>query len=448
MKYKGNKKHWLFIAVLLVCGSFSSLRAQELLSKEEAILMTLENNYDIKLTENSLETAKNNASVYNSGYLPTLFTNAGGSFDKKDTETTLANGNENVVDGAETKNFNASIGLDYVLFNGLGRFYTYKKLKENYNLSELQARDVMENTLITLFSAYYEVARLSENVNNQKETVEISKQRLKRAAYGSEYGQTTKLDVLNADVDLNNDSITYLSLIRELANAKRDLNIVLGRDVNTEVEIDTTVTYLEDLSLDTILSKTLKNNVGYLQTKKALELSEYDVKINNSGWMPTVSLTSSYAWNNRINDPTNPFGPIALTQTGINAGVAMRWNLFDGGNTTTRVRNAKIAVDRIETQQEQQIELLKRNVNNSWELYQNALFTLKVQKVNVETNKLNFQRSEEYYRLGQISSIDFRLAQVNLVNAELTLSLAKYAAKNAELALLKLSGEIIANKQF
>ena len=441
------KKIYKIAFIALLVGT-TQLSAQKLLSKEDAILMTLENNYDIKLTENSLETAKNNASVYNSGYLPTLFTQAGASYDKKDTETIFTTGDPNTVDNAESNNYNASIDINYVLFNGLGRYYTYNKLKESYNLTEIQARNVLENTLITLFLAYYEVARLSENVASQKQTVEISKERLKRAMYAADYGQSTRLDVLNADVDLNNDSISYLGLQRELANAKRDLNIVLGADVNQEVTIDTTVVYLEGLSLKTIEEKTLTDNVKYLEVSKSLELSKYDVKINNSGWMPNVSLTSSYAWNKRDNDATNQFSPIGLTQTGVNAGVSLSWNLFDGGTTKTRVKNARIAVDRLETQKDQQIEFLKRDVNNAWEFYQNALFTLKVQKINVETNRLNFERSTEYYKLGQISSIDFRLAQVNLINAEQTYSMSKYAAKNAELSLLQLSGDLISNKQF
>ena len=437
-----------FLSLICVLA-FGFADAQALLSKEEAILLTLENNYNIKLTENSLQTAENNASLYNSGYLPTVFTRGGASYDVKDTETSFQNPNQDrSVEDAESRNYNASIGVNYVLFNGLGRYYTYAKLKETYNLTELQTRNVMENTLLTLFFAYYEVARLSENEVNQRETLEISKLRLKKAKYGFQYGQSTKLDVLNANVDMNNDSITFLGVQRELANAKRDLNIVLGRDVNMEVTVDTTVVYTESLQLDTILNSSLENNVAYLQTQKALSLSEYDVKINNSTWMPSVSLTSSYAWNKRSNDPTNQFSPIGLTQTGLNAGVSLSWNLFDGGNTTTRVRNAKIAVDTKELEKEQQLEFLKRDVNNAWESYQNALFTLKVQKTNVETNRLNFERSEEYYKLGQISSIDFRLAQVNLINAELTLSLAKYSAKNAELLLLQLSGNLLGNKQF
>ncbi|MGK0430536.1 MAG: outer membrane protein TolC, partial [Psychroserpens sp.] len=43
----------------------------------------------------------------------------------------------------------------------------------------------------------------------------------------------------------------------------------------------------------------------------------------------------------------------------------------------------------------------------------------------------------------QVTSIEFRLAQLNLLNAELSRNQAKYDAKLAELTVLQLSGELL-----
>ncbi|OSY87822.1 transporter [Tenacibaculum holothuriorum] len=439
------KKIYVTIGVLLVSVSFY---AQEVLTKEKAVEITLENNYDIRITKNNLETAKNNKSVYNSGYLPTVTGNAGANYSNNDTDVGFQDGTVNSVKGAESKTYNASIGLNYTIFDGFNRQNTYKRLKENYNLTELQARQVMENTLTTLFLAYYEVGRLTENEETQKQALEISKKRLERAKYGFEYGQNTKLEVLNAEVDVNNDSITYIDVKRQLANSKRDLNVVLGRSVNTPVKVDTNVAYAINLNLPDLLQNARDNNASLLQAKKNIEIGELNVKINKAGWMPNVGLTSSYAWNKSDNDATNAFSPTTNVQTGIRAGLSLSWNIFDGGRTKTNVANAKIAVETQEIQKEQQEEQLERNVNNAWETYQNNLFSLQAQKKNVETNKLNFERTNERYKLGQISSIDFRQAQQNLINAELSLSRAKYNAKNSELQLLQLGGILLDNKNF
>ncbi|CAL2092331.1 outer membrane protein [Tenacibaculum sp. 190524A05c] len=433
------------LGVLLVSTSFY---AQEVLSKEKAFELTMANNYDIKVTKNNLATAENNKSIYNSGYLPTVTGNAGARYTNNDTDLEFQDGTVNSVAGAESENYNASIGLDYVIFNGFSRQNTFKRLKESYNLSELQARQVMENTIITLFIAYYEVGRLTENENTQKAALTISKKRLERAKYGFDYGQRTKLDVLNAEVDVNNDSISYIDIQRQLNNAKRDLNVVLGRDVNTPVTVDTKVLYDANMNLTDILTEAKTKNANLLQSKKNIELSKLDVKINKSGWMPNVSLTSSYAWNRNTGDATNAFSPISNTQTGLSAGVNLSWNLFDGGRTRTNVKNAKIAVENQEIRKSQLQDQLERDVNNAWETYQNRLFALKAQEQNVLTNKLNFERSNERYKLGQISSIDFRQAQINLINAELSRNNAKFVAKNAELQLLQLAGVILEHNNF
>ena len=437
----------LYLSILFLFVNFS-FYGQETLSKEKAVEIALANNYDIRITKNNLEVAKNNKSVYNSGYLPTITGNAGASYSNNDTENEFENGATNSVTGAESKNYNASIGLNYTIFNGFNRQNTFKKLKESYNLTELQARQVIENTLTTLFLAYYEVARLTENETTQKQTLAISKKRLQRANYSFNYGQNTKLDVLNAEVDVNKDSITYINIRRELANAKRDLNVVLGRSVNTPILVNTDVNYAIDLNLIDVLEKAKSNNANLLQTKKNIELKQLDVKINKAGWMPNVGLTSSYAWSKSNNDATNAFSPISNTRKGLNAGLNLSWNIFDGGLTKTRVSNAKIALAIQEIQELQQEERLERDVNNAWETYQNALFSLQVQEKNVITNTLNFDRTNERYKLGQVTSIDFRQAQVNLINAELSVSNAKYTAKNAELKLLQLAGIIIDTKNF
>lgn len=431
------------LLTLFLIITFVQVNGQELLSKKEAVQLAIENNYGIKISNNNLKIAENNKDILNSGYLPTLSGNAGANYRKADSETEFETNPPNNVDGAESKTYNASIGANYLLFNGFARQNTFKLLKEQYNLTELQARQVIENTLITLFIAYYEVARLTENETIQKNNLAVSKQRLLRANYAFEYGQNTRLDVLNAEVDVNNDSINYLDSKLLLVNSKRDLNVVLGRDVNTALQISTDVEYILGLTLDDLQQKSKTKNASLLLAEKNIELGKYDIKINKATYMPNVALTSSYAWNKSDNDPTSPFSPISTKQTGLNAGLNLTWDIFDGGRTKTRVKNAKIQLENSEILLQQEKEQLNRDLNNAWEIYQNRLFTLQAQRNSLETNIINFDRSNEQFKLGQISSIDFRQAQINLNNAELNVSQAKYSAKNAELRVLQLSGELL-----
>ena len=67
---------------------------------------------------------------------------------------TFASGDNVSNPGAVSKTYNASLGLNYRLFDGLSRHYNFKILNETYTLSELQARSVIENTLIRLASLF------------------------------------------------------------------------------------------------------------------------------------------------------------------------------------------------------------------------------------------------------------------------------------------------------
>ena len=245
--------------------------AQENLGKQQAVDIALENNYDIMVMDNNVEAAKNSSSIYNSGYLPTVFANGGAQYDNSNNQSEFQDGT--IQESNSNSNaYNASIGVNYLIFDGLGRMYNYKKLKELYNLSEIQARQVVENTLLLLLGSYYEVARLTENKNNQRESLSISKSRLVRERYKYEYGQNTQLDVLNSEVDVNNDSISYLNISRELSNSKRDLNVILGRNISIDFEVDTVVNYTLDLTYENLLNSARSNNALLLQAQKNIEL--------------------------------------------------------------------------------------------------------------------------------------------------------------------------------
>ncbi|MBR9914846.1 MAG: TolC family protein [Algicola sp.] len=416
--------------------------SQQLLTTEEAMTLALEHNYGIKIAKNTVEVAKNNTDILNTGYLPTLTGNAGATIDKQNTEGELANGETRVAEGAETRRYNASINLNYTLFDGLGRRYNYKRLKEQYQLSELEARETIETTLIQLYSVYYTVAQLSENTNALEQTLVISKNRLTRAGYQFDYGQNTKLEVLNAEVDINNDSINLINIKQQLRNTKRDLNFVLGNQLTETFDVNTDLSFLLALNREELLAKTKANNVSLLQAEKNITISEFDIKTNKAQFLPTVGLIGSYGWNESSNNSPLAF-TLQNTSSGVSAGLNLTWNLFDGGGTITRVQNSKIILENQKLLKEQLQIDIERNFNNAWDDYQNKLVIFEVQEDNIRTAQNNFERTEEKFKLGQVTSIEFRQAQLNLLNAELSRNQAKYDAKLAELTVLQLSGELL-----
>ncbi len=439
-----NYTKYIIASAIVFCAF--QINAQTVLTKEDAIKQTLEHNYGIKVAKNNVEVAKNNSSVFNTGKLPIVSSSAGANYNKSNQDIIRQDGSETNVTGAETRSFNASINLNYTLFDGLGRKYNYKSLKETYNLTELQARETIENTYLQLFTTYFQVAQLTENTNNLEETLNISKRRLERAKYQYDYGQSTRLELLNAEVDVNNDSINLLDARQQLTNAKRNLNMVMGTNQGVNYNVETTVDFVELLSFTELLKRTKVNNVVLQQNDKNIAISKYNIKANKANYLPSIGLTSSYGWNKSVNPSTSFLAE--SSNRGLNAGLNLSWNLFDGGTTKTRVANAKITLENQEILKEQQLNVVENTLTNTWEDYHNKLFIYKAQQRNLDTATDNFNRTNEKYKLGQVTSIEFRQSQINLINAQTALNTAKYNAKIKELELLQLSGEILNNQLY
>ncbi|WP_035335764.1 TolC family protein [Dokdonia sp. PRO95] len=433
------------IAVFLLLFAFAKAYSQEtptsLLTKEEAVRTMLENNFGILLANNQVAVAENNTGILNTGYLPTISTTAGINYNVDNQEATFQDGTSRSVNGAETTRYNASVNLDYTLFDGLGRYYNYKTLKEQYGLSKLQARETIENVMVQLFTVYYEVARVEENLGVLENALEISKERELRAQYQFDYGQVNKLEILNAQVDIVTDSTNILNARQQLRNAQRDLNVVLARELEDLKVADTTVAFINPISIEEYINEGTVNNISLLQSEQNIIISDYQIKQAKSLLLPTVGITGSYGWNEGNFPATNFLA--SSTSTGFQTGATLRWNLFDGGSTIVGIKNAKIALDSQEYIKEQLKQQVERDISNAKGNYYNALAIYNLQEQNVITSKANFDRSEERFKLGQITSIEFRQAQLNLLNAQTTKNAAKYTAKLAEIQLLQLTGQLL-----
>lgn len=444
-------KQTLVLLVFTVVFVHTTVAQEKLLSKDEAVSLALENNFGIAVAKNQVEIAENNASILNSGFLPTLTGTAGANYNRDDSTIefpgqTLEDGSPRPdleINQAEAQRYNSAVSVNYTLFDGLGRLYNYRRLKEQYQLSELQARETIENTMLQLFSVYFEVARLTENENVLLQALEVSKERITRAEYAFEFGQNTKLDILNAQVDVTNDSISLLNARQQLANTKRDLNVVLNQNLNEVFKVDTVIRFIPMPELQEYITDAKLNNVALLQAEKNLAINDYDIKVNRSGYLPTVGLNGSYGWNLNQSAASAFFPGVNNTTYNFALGASLTWNIFDGGGTTVRVKNAKIAYQNQELLQEQIKLEVNRDIENALAIYKNRLEIFHIQEQNVVTNRNNFERSREQFQVGRITSIEFRQAQINLLNAQTNKNLAKYDAKLAELQLLQLTGQLL-----
>ena len=434
MKYK----------ILITVISLISLNtnSQEVLDLKKATAITLENNLNIKISENFEKISDNNTSFLNSGYLPTI--SAGSNFIKsnQNVEIKTPSGLEGTLENIESDSNSANISMNFIIVDGAGRKFNYRKSKELFNKSKLEVVEVIENTIFQLYTVYFEACRLIEEQTIYKNNLDISQSRLDRKRLELEYGQSTSLEVLNAEVDFKNDSINYLNTISNLSNVKRDLNLIMNVDSEEIFELITEVNFLEFKELNDAYSGAKENNTSLKIDNKNVSISKNEMMATKSTYLPTIGLIGSYGWNESIND--NPYAFFNKNiNDGFSGGVSLSWDIFNSGRKIIANKNAKINYENSKIEKERKMNLFFNELNSIYQTHTNNLYIFEVQEKNLETNKLNFDRNLEQYKLGRLSSIQFRDAQLKLQRAELQKNTSKYNTKISELALMKISGQIL-----
>ncbi|TXC76937.1 TolC family protein [Luteibaculum oceani] len=425
----------LVIGFLLI--GLSALGQSKLLF-DEALEKLLLQNYDIQVQVLSKQIAENTASKLNNNYLPTLSVDAGGGWTYFGGENRLEDRTIE-LDPNASYTYDAALSLNYIIFNGFGRKYQLKINEENLALAEAEYRLLIQNSILELGRIYYEVAFLEENVALLESSMEISKDRLLRASYGFEYGRNSRVDVLNAKVDFNQDSIAFLNGKLDFENALRNLNLLMGDSIEAAYQLEKQVQIDSTLDLGTVLEVAQDQNLELAINEHNYLNSKYALANSRAPWMPTLSANAGYNYRGS-EDPNGAFLK-GSERLGPQAGIRLTWNVFNGQNIVNQ-QNAKLRLQQAEVRQKQIKQQVKAQAYNAFSLYKNAMAVLQAQEDNVATAERNFVRSKEALNLGQITNAEYRSAQLNYLQAMQNRSKAKYDTKNAELQVYAIMGEL------
>ena len=429
------------IASLIVCSS-AMANGQEVYSLKKCIETGLEKNYSIRIIKNEQQKSKNNATPGNAGYLPTLDLNGGYSGNINNTRSTLTDGTVEKSNGISTETANAGLNLNWTVFDGFGIQATYSKLKELQQMGELNTRMTIEDFVANLTSEYYNLIRQKIRMRNLRSSVDLSKERLRIVEERYSIGSMSRLDLQQAQVDFNADSSKLLTQFEAVNSSRIRLNELMALDeVGNELFIKDSVIYPNPLLDETVLWKqTMEANTSLLAAQKNRTLSELDYKKAKSRNYPYVKLNAGYGYTANWYE----VGTTDLQQRlGINYGLTIGFNIFDGMNKRREQRNARLDIQN-QALRMQELELsLRADMSNLWMAYKNNLELWKLEKENQVVAQENYSIAIDRYKLGDLSGIELREAQNSLLEAEERQSIAEYATKLCEISLLQLSGQIL-----
>jgi outer membrane protein TolC len=154
---------------------------------------------------------------------------------------------------------------------------------------------------------------------------------------------------------------------------------------------------------------------------------------------PRINVTTGY---NFLSTESSLGFTSAFSARGFNYGIRASLNVFDGFAQHRNEKVAKIQVENAKIAREEQNLLLTSELSRTYETYVTNLELIDLEEKNESIAQQNLTITVDKFRIGTITTLEFRAAQLNYINAKVRNSNAQFQAKLSEIALKELAGTI------
>ena len=433
-----------FLFFLFSCVLFA--KAQELVTVEQVVSISLQKNYDVRLFENSAALAINDNRYAFGAFLPAL--NATGSYVKGSNNARVVkfDNSERVSPAAITTNTNAGIQLIWTLFDGTKMFATRGRISKLAELGAINVKNQMVNSAATVIATYYGIVRQKQQLKAIVEQMSVSEERVKLAERKLQVGTGGKPELLQAKVDLNAFRTAKLQQETLIQQLKDQLNSLLGMGLPDTFETADSIPI--DLTLDfaQITSNIENTNQQLASVRKNIEVMRQTLKENRAGRSPIINFVSNYNFIQRQeNEVEVQLGvtPKVNENKGYNFGLNATLPIMNGMNVNRLIGQSKVNIERQKLIYDQQLTIALVGVRIAYTSYQNAIQVLRIEEENSVLAKENVTIALEGFRRGITTFIELRTAQQSLADAFNRLIAARYNSKISETELLRLQGSLV-----
>ena len=432
------------LSLIAICSTSLALQAQmpQSYTLKSCLEYGLQNNYSLRITRNEEQVSKNNATLGNAGYLPTLDLSASykGTVDNTDSKV-RATGEHVKENGVFDQTMNVGLNLNWTIFDGFNITANYQRLKELERQGETNTRIAVEDLIANIAAEYYNYLQHKIRLNNFRYAVSLSKERLRIVEERYHIGNFSRLDYQQAKVDFNADSAQYMKQQELLHTSRIQLNeLMANEDVDQPIIIqDSLINVDGGLNFEELWNMTLQTNASLLKAYQNNTLAQLDYKKVCSRDYPYLKMNGGYGYTfNKYDIATN----IQRGNLGANFGLTIGFNLFDGKRKMQK-RNAQLAIEYAELEREDLKLSLKSDLSDLWQAYRNNWQVMLMERQNLVAAQENYEYANLRYMKGDLSGFEMREAQQSLLDAEERLLVSEYDTKMCEISLLQLSGKVL-----
>jgi len=411
------------------------VRAQTVMTVDDALKIALENNYGILVARNDVAISKANNTLGNAGMLPNVSLNGNGNYSLNNSTQKNSTGADTKYSGLSTKSIGANAELTWTLFDGGRMFVTKSKLNEIAALGEIQFKDMVLQTQYNVISAYFDIVKQKQQLNSINEIISYNKELVKILQTAFNGGSTLKYTLLQAKIDLNvymENSINQQYIIDA---AKKNLNRILGSDIDSSFEVTDSIRLNYSFDKSELILKLDATNTSILSFQKQLEITKLNLKEYTRSRYPRINFNAGYY----LSQKKYSAGSVLQSNTaGPQFGGTISVPLYQSGDIQRQISIAKLDVESAGYDLESIRLQAKTDLLNAITQFENQQCLLTIEKENNGLTKENLEISLQRMKLGQTTSLEVHLAQENYVQSCTRLINFEYNLKIAETKLKQL----------
>ncbi len=322
----------------------------------------------------------------------------------------------------------------------------YDQAKNSFRIAEQFDRQVITNIIRNVHSAYFNYLKASQLLDVARSNLMSSQQQLALAEQKYELGSAKKTDLLKAEVRFGQARIDVINNDAMLQNAYRTLKNAMGligtdRDFSVE-EVEIPLEIIPEI--DTGFELIQKFNPSVKAKQYQITSAELSAKIAKGSRLPTISANASYSGSaENLGDAiTNSFND----QKRVNTGLSISVPIFSGNSISTRIQQAKIAVDKQESEYLTQLQDLSVQLQSMVDQLNNYQEIIPINETVLISAEEDLKLAQVRYTQGSTIILEVLDAQVSVVRARSSLIRSKYDAYIEQANLKALLGTLDTNK--
>ena len=429
--------------ILLLCINAVSF-SQRVLTVEEAIATTLQNNYDILLLRNDSTLFQLRNSYAYAAFLPRLNGNSAVLYNVNSSRQELADGTKREQDNLRSRNLSASLNLNWTIFDGFKMFATRDKLEEFVKLGNLNIKNQVVNSVALVINTYYNIVSQKQQLKAIEEQMQLNEERITQAEKKLSVGLGAKPELLQARVDLNAQKADRLSQLTLIEQLKEDLNREMAIAPGTSYDVTDSIPIDKTLTVTDIFSGAEKNNPAILAADKQIDIARLTLKERKAERFPVLGVNAAYNFTLNINKAViNPFKTLFNQNQGFNYGLTATIPIFNNFTVKRQIREAEIDIDYRQILLDYEKLKVNSAITSAYKAYEWQKQNLALQEENIGYAKENLFIATERYRLGLSTILELRESQRSLSEAYTRLISARLNTKLSETELMRLRGDLV-----